>query len=102
MSMSTETHEAHNHPTETCPAYLCPGAVLMVTAKDVTDEVIEYVVDLVDSDYGDSPIDWQSVFDDRLEGMTMADGRTLSLGEEYDTPAQRKVQRAVRKIRSAG
>lgn len=49
MSKSESTHEAHDKPTGECPEYFCHGAVLMVEAKDVTDEVIEYTVDLVDS-----------------------------------------------------
>lgn len=99
---SYDTHPAHDLPTETCTEYVCNGVFRMVEAADVTDEVIEYTVELVDAEYGDSPIDWQHIVDDRLDGMYLADNRTLNLGDQYDTPAIRKVQREVRKIRSQG
>ncbi len=103
MSRAEDTHTAHDKPVDgICPEYFCPGALLMVAAADVTEDVIDYVVELVDCDYGDSPIDWETVFDRRIEGMTLADGRSLSMGPEYDTPAMRKIQRQVRKIRSQG
>jgi hypothetical protein len=99
---SYDTHEAHDLPTEECTEYVCNGILRMTEAAHVTDEVIEFTVDMVDAEYGDSPIDWQHVFDDRLDGMYLNDGRNLALGDEYDSPAMRKVQREVRKIRSQG
>ena len=96
------THEAHVIRTEECPVYSCEGILMVVEAKDVTDEIIEYTVDLVDAEYGDSPIDWQHIFDDRLDGLYLKDGRQAYLGSQYDSPAMRKIQREVRKIRSQG
>jgi hypothetical protein len=99
---SEDTHAAHDWPSEGCAEHGCNGAVLMVEAKDVTDEIIDHVIDVTDADYGDSTIDWQRVFDDRVEGIALADGRTVSLGDQYDTAAMRKIQRAVRKARTQG
>lgn len=94
------THPAHDLPDEWCHALGCPGAVLVTTAKDVTDEIIEKAYEVAEGWYADSPIEWDDVWD-RMEGTSYLDsGAYLHWGSETDTPAMRKIQREVRKMRS--
>jgi hypothetical protein len=93
-----ENHPAHMQPTDYCTDDFCGGWVLVHEAADVTEEILDYAETWAEDDQDSAGrIDWETVFDRRLEGMRLADNRRVSLGSEYDTPAQRKIQREVRK-----
>lgn len=96
-------YDRENHPAHTLPAYgcdttVCGGWLTAMTADSVPEEVLDAAESYADVERTDrDQIDWESIFDRRLEGMTLTDGRTFSLGDEYDTPAQRKIKRETRK-----
>jgi hypothetical protein len=93
-----EDHPAHDLPTAYCPDTICSGWTLAHAAADVTDEMLDLAETYADTDVDDrGRIDWEAVFDRRLEGAHLSDNRRLTLGGEYDTPAQRKIQREIRK-----
>ena len=85
--------------TETTATALMDARI--VTAADVTDEIIEQAVEITDGWYADGPIDWDDVWD-RLERSRLADGRGIDLGNDQDTPAMRKIRREIRKRRREG
>lgn len=72
--------------------------VEIVDADDVTPEVLAAAED-AETWFGDGRIDWQEFFDDRLEGTFLPNGDRISLGNEYDTPAQRKIKRHINHLR---
>lgn len=71
----------------------------IVTAEDVTEEVLEMAWSVIEGWYqgGDRKIDWESVWD-RMDGYVMKDGSEIDMGGEVDTPAMRKIQREIRKM----
>jgi hypothetical protein len=73
---------------------------LVVATEDVTEEIIEEVMDIIDGWYdgGDRKLDWEDIWDNRLDGAYLKDGSRVDLGGEYDSPAMRKIQRECRKI----
>lgn len=75
--------------------------VVPVTAADVSEEILDYAEETTDAWFPDGPIEWEDIWD-RMEGYEFKDGTILSWGDEFDTPAMRKVQRYIRKIRSQG
>lgn len=75
--------------------------VVPVTADDVTQEILDYAEQTTDAWFPDGPIEWEDVWD-RMEGYEFSDGKKLSWGDEFGTPAMNKVQRYIRKIRSQG
>lgn len=70
-------------------------------AEEVTEELLEMVEGVTDGWYLDKPVDWEDVWE-RMDGTPLNDHTLLDLGGETDTPAMRKMQRHVRKIRSQG
>lgn len=68
------------------------------TADDVTDEIIEIVMSVVDGWYQTGPIDWEDLLD-RVDGNELADGTMIDFGDSLDSPAIRKVKRVVRQQR---
>lgn len=93
-------HPAHDLPTESCGETLCPGWALIVEVADVTDEILDQAEFYAETEQDSAGrVDWQSLFDDRLEGLHLnpPDNRRLTFGNEYDTPAMRKIQREIRK-----
>lgn len=69
-----------------------------VTAEDVTDELVQQTVDIVDGWYPEGRIDWGDVFD-RLERRTLDDGRGIDLGTDLGSPALTALKRRVREAR---
>lgn len=95
--LTAENHPAHDFKTDYCKDDFCSGWTLVHESKDVTDEITEYACDLAETETDDrGRVDWEAVFDRRMEGMHLKDNTRLTLGNEYDTPAQRKIQRVVR------
>lgn len=78
-----------------------PGYVLVMTADQVTDEVIDMVRSIEEGWFNGQPIDWEAVWE-RLEGSTLNDGQQVDLGPDMDSPAMRKMQRVIRAERRAG
>lgn len=68
------------------------------TAEDVTGELVQAAVDIVDGWYPEGRVDWEDVFD-RLEGRTLEDGRGIDLGEDLGSPALVTLKRRVRAAR---
>lgn len=66
-----------------------------VTAEDVTEEMVQAAVDIVDGWYQGSRIDWGDVLD-RLDGTLLDDGTRLDLGNDLTTPAIAKIKKDVR------
>lgn len=60
------------------------------TAADVTEDVTQAVWEVVEGWYLDRPIDWEDVFD-RAERWS-----DLDFGQDWDSPAIRKIKRTVR------
>jgi hypothetical protein len=71
------------------------------TAKDVTEEMLETVRDIVEGWYNDGPIDWEDVWN-RADGTRLDDGTYLDMGDTNDSPAMRKIQRVIRAERREG
>lgn len=71
------------------------------TTEDVTPDLVDAAMSIVDTRYTDVPdrqIDWEDVWD-KLEYVTLPDGSDIDLGGELDSPALKEVKRAVRKRR---
>jgi hypothetical protein len=68
------------------------------TAEDVTDDLVQRAVDIVDGWYDEGRIDWENVYD-RLEKQTLDDGRGIDLGEDLGSPALVALKRRVRAAR---
>lgn len=71
-----------------------------VIAQDVTEEMVDEAWEIVDGWFQDAKIDWERVWD-RLDGMELKDGTYLDLGTDLGSPALRKIQAEIRKIRKA-
>jgi hypothetical protein len=67
-------------------------------AEDVTEELVQQAVDIVDGWYNEGRIDWEDVFD-RLEKHTLDNGQGIDLGEDLGSPALKTLQRRVRAAR---
>ena len=72
-------------------------------AKDVTEDLIDYAETWADQyDEGNNRIDWESLWD-RIDATQMDETYwAIDLGDQYDSPAMRKIQREVRKRRREG
>lgn len=69
----------------------------IVSAEDVTDEVLEIAWDKVEGWHMDGPgIDWEDVWD-RMDGASLDDGRRIDMGGTMDSPAMKKIQKEMRK-----
>ncbi|MEU8791549.1 hypothetical protein [Streptomyces sp. NPDC048643] len=66
------------------------------TADDITDEIVDMAVEIVDGWYQNTRVDWEDVLE-RLDRQTLSDGRGLDFGESMTSPAIRCLQRRVRK-----
>jgi hypothetical protein len=71
------------------------------TAEDVTDEVMEIVRGIVEGWYDEGRIDWEDVWD-RMEKNVLDDGRGIDMGDDLESPAQRKIKKEIRKWRALG
>jgi hypothetical protein len=67
-------------------------------AEDVTEDLVERTVDIVDGWYSEGRIDWENVWD-RLEKQTLDDGRGIDLGDDLGSPALTALKRRVRAAR---
>lgn len=65
---------------------------------DVTDEIVQYAVDIVDGWYPDGPIDWTDVWD-RLDGTELNNGARLDLGDDLMSPGLKALRSAVQRAR---
>lgn len=95
--MSTQ-HPAHDYPTDYCKDTFCGGYTTIVETKDVTDEVLDLAESYAEGFYVNrgERVDWNDLMD-RLDGLELDDRTRIDLGNEYDTPAWRKIQRETRK-----
>lgn len=80
--MSTEDHE-------------------IVTAADVTEEVLVVAQGIIEGWYDEGPIDWEDVWD-RMDKAVLADGRGIDMGGDLNSAAQRKIKRLINKWRALG
>lgn len=64
-------------------------------ADDVSEEITDIAIGIVEGWYPDGRIEWSDVID-RMDGSVLEDGTTLHMGEQSSTPAIRKIKRAVR------
>jgi hypothetical protein len=71
----------------------------VVTADDVTEEILEAAESIHDGWFPVGRIDWESLLD-RLDGMELDDGATLDLGEDLLSPAIRKIKAHLRAHRA--
>lgn len=94
-------HPAHDLPTDYCPDVLCGGFTKVVEAADVTDEVLDIAETYAEGFYPEGRIDWEDLFD-RIDGLSLNDNSRVDLGNEYGSPAMRKIQREVRKRMQEG
>lgn len=69
--------------------------------EDVSDEILNMAHRIVDGWYSEIRIDWAD-FWDRLEGSFLNDGTRLDLGTDLDSPALKRIKRAVRDYRKLG
>lgn len=74
--------------------------VQIVSAEDVTDEVLEIAWSAVEGWHLNTPgIDWEDVWD-RMDGTSLGPGlggKRIDMGGQMDTPAMRKIQKEMRK-----
>ena len=82
-----------------CNAYGVKNYGRLITeTADVTDDIVDYAIDTADGFFPPGePIDWSDLID-RMESVG-ADG--LNFGNSMESPAIRKIQRAVREARRA-
>ncbi|MFE4681615.1 hypothetical protein ACFRNJ_12355 [Streptomyces sp. NPDC056721] len=73
----------------------------VLTAEDVTDEVLEMVQGIVEGWYDEGRIDWEDVWD-RMDKRVLDDGRGIDMGSDLGSPAIRKMKREIRKWRALG
>ncbi|WP_172385219.1 hypothetical protein [Streptomyces sp. MNP-20] len=66
-----------------------------MAADDVTDELVEATLSIVDGWYSGERIDWADVLD-RLERCTLDDGRGVDMGVDTNSPAIRRLKSRVR------
>lgn len=69
-----------------------------VEADDVTQEILDLALEAANSWYSTGRIDWENMLD-RFDGATLADCRTLDLGDSMATPAINKIKNYVRRNR---
>ncbi|MFJ2783693.1 MULTISPECIES: hypothetical protein [unclassified Streptomyces] len=67
-------------------------------ADEVTEEIIELTLEIADSFYAESRIDWDDVFY-RLDGTELADGRELWMPTDWLAPSIAAIKKAVNKAR---
>lgn len=67
-------------------------------AEDVTSDLIDAAVSIVDIHYTEGVVDWEDVWD-KLEYVTLSDGSDIDLGGKLDSPALKEIKRAVIKRR---
>lgn len=72
-----------------------------VTAADVTEELVEMTMSVVDGWYPSGRIGWHDVLY-RVERYRLDDGRGIDLGEDMGSAAIRELQRRVRALRKLG
>lgn len=65
--------------------------------EDVTDEIIDIVLGVVEGWYNEGRIDWEDVWE-RAEGAELADGTELDFGTDLDSPAMRKIKERIRAL----
>lgn len=73
----------------------------VTSTSEVTEEILDIVREIESGWYNSTPIDWEDVWE-RVEGTNLNDGTYLSLGDEYGSPAMKKIQRVIRAERRAG
>ncbi|MFB7027175.1 MULTISPECIES: hypothetical protein [unclassified Streptomyces] len=71
------------------------------SAAEVTEEMVLAALDLADSFYGKSRIDWDGLLY-RLDGFELEDGRTLYMPDEMTDPAIIALKKRVNAYRRAG
>jgi hypothetical protein len=69
-----------------------------VTAADVTDEMVNIALGIVEGWYDEGRIDWEDVWD-RMDGAELNDGTWLDMGTDLLSPALAKIKSEVRKAR---
>lgn len=67
-------------------------------ADEVTEEILEMALEIVDGWYQGRAIDWDDVWA-RLDGSELADCSELLLSEDLTAPALRKIKRYVNNAR---
>lgn len=72
------------------------------TAEDVTEELVQLAVDIVDGWYSEGRIDWEGVYDRLERNRTLEDGRGIDLGTDLGSPALAALKRRVRDARLEG
>lgn len=93
---TSQSHPAHTMPTDDCKEYGCSGVTDVIEAADVTEEILDMAEEYADGFY-DGRIDWQDLVDRHLDGAYLDDGTRTNYGDDYDSPAIRKIQRETRK-----
>lgn len=94
---------------ERCPQCGAFGSLvnfgrLVETAAEVDDALIAEIADCVEGFTSPGePIDWQDIFE-RVEsgGSKWGDDCGVSFGDQWETPAQRKIKRKVREALREG
>ncbi|MFE6000232.1 hypothetical protein ACFQ6C_25785 [Streptomyces sp. NPDC056454] len=76
-----------------------PADYAPATADDVTDELVQITVDIVDGWYPEGRIDWEDVYDRIERGGGLDDGRRIDMGTDLASPALTALKRRVRAAR---
>lgn len=72
----------------------------VLTAEDVTDEILQAATDIVDGWYSSGPVDWAD-FLDRLDGKQLNSGERIDLGDSMLSLAITKIKAHVRAYRKS-
>ncbi|MFD4538358.1 hypothetical protein [Streptomyces bauhiniae] len=72
-----------------------------VEAADITDEIVEMTVSVVDGWYQGNRIDWTDVLE-RVERYKLEDGRGIDFGTDWTSPAINRLKSRVRAVLRAG
>ena len=77
---------------------------IIVTAKDVTPEILAVAEDVFDGWFdNDEPIDWEDFIDRLADPSGLNDkGAGAFDFDHYDNPAVQKIKRHIRKYRTEG
>lgn len=73
----------------------------VLTAGDVTQEVLDIAVDITEGWYAETKIDWDDVWD-RMEKSSLDDGTDIDMGSDDDSPAMKYIKSHIRALRKNG
>lgn len=73
----------------------------ILTADDVTEEVLLITVEITEGWYAEGKIDWENVWD-RMDGSLLDDNTKINMGTDLNSSAQKFIKKYIRDLRKNG